>query len=93
MKLARTLCDNWAKEEEPILIQVQMNVKSFGAGLGAGRRRNVTILNQRFKAFKQRCPKYRKMRKLGIDPARVVRTGGLAGMVVGQGQDRRISPR
>ena len=79
-----TLCDNWKKEEEPILILVQMNVKSLGTRLGVGRRRIVAFLNQRLKAFKLRGPKYRKMRKLGIDPARVVRTGGLAGMVFGQ---------
>lgn len=39
-QLAETLCKNWKKDDQ-ILIQVQQNVKSLGAGLGAGRRRNV----------------------------------------------------
>lgn len=44
-ELATTLRDDWEKGEEPILIQVQMNKKSLGTGLGAGRRRNVAYLN------------------------------------------------
>ena len=58
--VGNALCDNW-KKDDGILIQVQMNVRPLRTGLGAGRRRNVEYLKQRFKAFKKRGPKYREM--------------------------------
>ena len=61
-----------------------MNLKTLGAALGAGRSRNASVQMQRFSAFKQRIPKYRKMRKLGIRTDRLIRTGGLAGLTYGQ---------
>ena len=81
--LADTLCKGW-KEEDDVHIQVQMNVKSLGAGLGAGRRRNTAVQEQRLAAFKKRTPKFRRLVKLGIKTDRIVRTGGTAGMGFGQ---------
>ena len=82
-QLANTLCKGW-KEDDDIHILVQQNVKSLGAGLGAGRRRNTAVQRKRLGAFKRRVPKFRRLVKLGIKADRVVRTGGLAGMTFGQ---------
>ena len=61
----------------------QKYVKSLGVGLAAGRR-NVQVLKKRLANFKARIPRFRRLRKLRADPARIVRTGGKAAIVYGQ---------
>ena len=51
--------------------------------MGAGRR-NVQELKKRLANFKARIPRFRRLRKLQADPARIVRTGGKATIVYGQ---------
>ena len=58
-------------------------VKSLGVGMAAGRR-TVKELVKRLKNFKERVPRFRKLKKLGVDPAMVVRTGGKAAIVYGE---------
>ena len=60
-------------------------VRSLGAGLGAGARRNVAILGQRLRAFQKKVPMFIVLRRLGVDAARIARAGGTAAMVYGMG--------
>ena len=83
LQLAKTLCNGWEQDDD-VLIKVQMNVKSLGAGLGAGRRRNTAVQRLRLGAFRSRMPKFRRLVKLGVKTDRIVRTGGLAAMTFGQ---------
>ena len=50
----------------------------------AAGRRNVRELKVRLANFRARIPRFRKLRRLGADPARIVRTGGKASIVYGQ---------
>ena len=50
----------------------------------AAGRRTVKELVKRLKNFKERIPRFRKLKKLGVDPAMVVRTGGKASIVYGE---------
>ena len=59
-------------------------VKSLGAGLGAGVRRNAQVATKRLKAFRQRLPRFRRLRAAGVSTARLLRTGGIAAMTYGQ---------
>ena len=69
----------WAK----LGITYKKYVKSLGVGLAAGRR-NVREQVKRLKNFTERLPRFKKLRRLGADPARVIRTGGKAAIVYGQ---------
>ena len=57
-------------------IPYMKGVKSLGAGLGAGVRRNVQVVKDRRVAFAARVPRFRWLRRIGIDAAMLVRTGG-----------------
>ena len=56
-------------------IKHTLRVKSLGVGLAAGVRRNVTVLNKRLKAFKKRLPRFKALRGVGVDTARIMRRG------------------
>ena len=58
-------------------------IKSLGAGLGAGVYRNVQVVNARLSGMAARVPRFRWLRKLGIDAAMLVRTGGKQAMTYG----------
>ncbi len=58
-------------------------VKALGVGLGAGRRRNVKVLNARLAAFRLRTPRLRRLARARQSAARVVRTGAAAAMDYG----------
>ena len=59
-------------------------VKSLGVGLGRGRRRNVHVLAARLRTFKTRLKKFRTLRRVGVDSAKLVRTGGKAAITYGE---------
>ena len=59
-------------------------VTSLGAAVAAGRRRNATVLRVRLKAFRRRLPRFKKLAKVGVNTARLARTGGVAAITFGQ---------
>ncbi len=65
-------------------IQYARRVKSLGTGLGAGVRRNAQVAQSRLRAFRQRLPRFRRIRAAGVSTARLLRTGGVAAMTYGQ---------
>ena len=67
------LCERWAAKGISIIYKER--VKALGAGLGAGVRRNMTVLRERYHSYRRRIPKFRRLRKVGVDTARLVRTG------------------
>jgi len=68
-----------------IKIKCASRVASLGCGLGAGVRRNAKIMNKRLKSFVARRRRFRMLRKSRVNTARILRTGGNAAMVFGQG--------
>ena len=54
--------------------------KSLGVGLGGGTRRNTTVQAKRQKALAARIASFRKLRMLQVDTAKLLRTGGNAGI-------------
>ena len=54
--------------------------KSLGVGLGGGARRNTTVQSKRHRALAARVASFRRLRKLQIDTAKLLRTGGTAGI-------------
>ncbi len=65
-------------------IRYERRVKSLGTALGAGVRKNARVASARLRAFKQRLPRFRRIRAAGISTARLLRTGGIAAMTFGQ---------
>ena len=57
--------------------------KSLGAGLGGGTRLNSVVQTERHKAMANRVASLRKLRMLQIDTAKLLRTGGNAGINYG----------
>ena len=57
----------------------------MGAPLGAGTRRNCRVALKRTADFRLRMPRFRKLRRLGIHTAKLMRTGGVAALTYGQG--------
>ena len=64
-------------------LTISHRVKSLGVGLAAGTARNVRVQNSRLKKFKQRLPRFRLLRRAGVDTAKVYRTGGGAAVMHG----------
>ena len=60
-------------------------VKSLGAGMAGGRRRNVDVMTARLIKFKARLPRFRRLRRIGVSTVRLIKTGGKAGMTYAQG--------
>ncbi len=65
-------------------ISFRKRVKSLGIGLGAGKRRNVTVARRRLQAFKKRARRFLALNRSGVSVTRVLKTGGTAGMQYGQ---------
>ena len=63
----------WKKKG--ILIHFQHRVKALGVGLGAGVRRNAAVMRTRLTNFMARVTRFRRRRKVGVNTARLVRTG------------------
>ena len=66
-------------------INYALRVKSLGVGLAAGVARNTRVQKTRLKQFKLRLPRFKALRRAGIDTARIVRTGGTSAMMHGFG--------
>ena len=64
-------------------VKLVQRAKSLGAGLGAGIRRNTAVMKARMKKFAARLPRFRMLRRAGVNTARVIRTGGLAALCYG----------
>ena len=43
------------------------------------------VLNQRLKAFRRRLPRFKALRGVGVDTAKLMRTGGVAALTHGEG--------
>ena len=71
----------WAK----LGLKFCKQMKSFGAGMAGGRRRNVDVMTERLIKFRQRLPRFRRLRRIGISTVRLLKTGGKAGMTYAEG--------
>ena len=65
-------------------VQYKARVTSLGAAMGAGTRRNATVLCARLKALKRRIPRFRKLARNGVSTKRLLRTGGTSALKYGQ---------
>ena len=57
--------------------------KMLGVGVAAGTRRNMQATAQRIKKLAGRSENYAKLKRLGMDIARILRTGGVSTMTYG----------
>ena len=67
-----------------IKVQRRDRVKSLGAALGAGRRRNAQVTKGKLKAFRLRVPRFHVLKKAKVNVPRILRTGAVAAMTYGQ---------
>ena len=65
-------------------VRYSVTAKMLGVGAAAAVRRTTTVLVERIAAFARRRGQFAKLRKVGVDVARLLRTGGLAGAQFGQ---------
>ena len=72
-KLGEELCRRWKRVG--IAIEFRKKVKALGVGLGAGIRRNVAVARGRLQNYMARVARFRRLRKVGVDTARLLRTG------------------
>ena len=72
-KIGDLLCCRW--KENGILIIFRKKTKALGVGLGAGVRRNVDVAKGRLQGYSARVARFRRLRKIGIDTARLLHTG------------------
>ena len=68
-----------------------LRVKSLGVGLAAGVARNTQVMQARLKNFTKRIPRFKMLKRAGVDTAMLVRTGGLAALMHGFGSSG-VSP-
>ena len=69
----------------PILsLRYASRVTSLGKPIAAGRRRSSVVATKRLRAFKLRVCRFRRLRRVGINTARLIRTGGGAALQNGQ---------
>ena len=64
-------------------VKLEDNTKALGVGMGAGRRRCVRFLEERLHKFTKTIPRHARLRRVGIDSARLVKTGGIQRMTYG----------
>ena len=62
-------------KDKGIIIHFALRVKALGVGLGAGVRRNATVMQTRLTNFMARVTRFRRLKKVGVNTARLVRTG------------------
>ena len=72
-----------AEDITGISMKVVSRCVSLGTGLGAGRRRNAQQMGKRLGAFRARVPRFKALKRNGVDTARLLRTGGNAAMLFG----------
>ena len=61
--------------EKGILRKLRREIKALGVGLGAGIRRNVTVARGRLQGYTARVARFRRLRTIGVDTARLLRIG------------------
>ena len=71
--VGEALVARWKKKG--ILIHYLSRVKALGMGLGAGVRRNATVMRTRLTNFMTRVTRCRRLRRVGVNTARLRRTG------------------
>ena len=67
-----------------LLLSFARRVTSLGAPLAAGRRRSALVAVKRLKAFRLRVKRFRALRRVGVNTAKLIRTGGSAALTYGQ---------
>ena len=67
-----------------LMFSFARRVTSLGAPLAAGRRRSSLVATKRLRAFRMRVKRFRCLRKVGINTAMLIRTGGSAALTYGQ---------
>jgi len=72
-QVGEALVTRWKKNG--IIIHFQLRVKALGVGFGAGVRRNATVMRARLRNFVARVTRFRRLRKVGMNTARLMRTG------------------
>ena len=74
-------------EEKLALLNItyKKKVKSLGAGLAGGRRRNTDVQKLRLKNFQKRTNKFRMLARIGVEVHKLLRTGGIKAMTYGEG--------
>ena len=70
-ELGKALTRKWGQ----LNIKFARKVKALGVGLGAGVRRNMGVMRSRLGKFRKRLGRFRRLRKVGVNTARLVRTG------------------
>ena len=78
-KLTDALVQNLSRHK----LGSELRVKSLGVGLAAGVARNTKVMKTRLKKFVQRLPRFKALRRAGVNTARIVRTGGVAALMHG----------
>ena len=68
----------------PYGIRFQWRVTSLGSALGAGTRRNATVIKKRLTDFRRRLPRFRKLAAVGASTKKLVRTGGITARPTGK---------
>ena len=64
-------------------IPYSLRAKSLGVGLAAGVGRNTMVMQTRLKQFRKRLPRFRNLRRAGVNTAAIIRTGGVAALMHG----------
>lgn len=67
------------------MVEYSRRVKSLGASLAGGRRRTMKVLYERLRKSKGKLRRFRKLRRSGVDTARLFRMRGNAAVTYGEG--------
>lgn len=65
-------------------VKFRASVKSLDIGMAAGIKRNVKVARRRLGDCKRRISRFRRLKSAGVKPARILATGGTAGMTYNQ---------
>ena len=78
-----SLADALQDKLQQFRIPSSLRVQSLGTGLAAGVARNIQVMKTRLNNFTRRIPRFRMLRRAGVDTARLIRTGGLVALMHG----------
>ena len=73
-----------AKRLKQFGIKCVKKVKPLGIGMASGTQHDAGVLKARLKNFKKRTTRFQRLRKAGIDTAKLIRTGGGAAITYGE---------
>jgi len=65
-------------------VRYAAKLKGLEVGMAAGTRQHSSVLKDRLNAFSKRCMRMQRLRTIGINTAKIARTGGLAAVVYGE---------